>query len=58
LVALSHMLRMSSAHYAEIYLGGHEVNKMVVHWVADVFMAHINDDGPINTPLGLQQHFM
>lgn len=29
LVVLNHMLRMSSADYAEIDLGGHEVNKMV-----------------------------
>lgn len=55
MVALSHKLRMSSAHYAEIDPGGHEINKMVVHKVADIFMARINDDGLINTPLVLQQ---
>jgi hypothetical protein len=49
---------MFSALYAEIDLGGHEVNKMVVHRVADVFMARTNDDGPINTSLVLQQYFM
>ena len=41
--ASSHMLTMSSA---EINVGGHEViNKMAVHRVAYVSMAHIDDDG-------------